>query len=316
MSYIQNGVDPRTGQYTLGINLPALQSYDLNGPELPIALTYNPLNTLDGGYGKGWDLKLSQFTVQSRILALSTGESFKVTGGSAELEPEIEEKKLASFRFFQDGDGRYRVVHKSGLVEYLEVQTGTPQVALPKYIDSAQGHRLTLDYGVYNSTPYLTSIRDEASVLLQVTRNGNLVHVDLRPGAGEQGAPWARYTLELGSGSVNRLILPTQPEACWRFEYVTIRGLLCLKTVHSPTGSREELAYDDGGHAFPGGGRRGAKGAIAAPRSTSPRAAAKLEQVLDQRFGPRSAAPLALPRVTRHVTFPGSEQPDIVVEYT
>jgi YD repeat-containing protein len=316
MSYIQNGVDPRTGQYTLGINLPALRSYDLNGPELPIALTYNPLNTLDGGYGKGWDLKLSQFTVQSRILALSTGETFKVTGSSAQSEPDIKEKKLASFRFFEEGGGHYRVVHKSGLVEHLEVQTGSPQVALPKRIESAQGQRLTLTYGVYNSTPFLTSIRDETSLLLQVVRDGNLVHIDQRPGAGEQGAPWARYTLQLESGSVKRIVLPTQPEASWRFEYQTIRDLLCLKTVHSPAGSREELGYEDGGHVFPGGGRSAGEALTARMAAASPQASETLERVLDHRYGPRSTAPQALPRVTSHVTHPGSGQPSIRVEYT
>jgi len=316
MSYIQNGVDPRTGQYTLGINLPALQSYDLNGPELPIALTYNPLSTLDGGYGIGWDLKLSQFTVQSRILALSTGETFLVTGNSGEPEPDIKEKKLASFRFFQDDDGTYRVVHKSGLVEYLEVQTGSPEIALPKYIESAQGHRLTLDYGVHNSTPFLTGIRDDISPLLQVTRDGNLVHIDQRPGAGESGAPWARYTLELGNDSVRRILLPSEPAASWRFEYESIRDVLCLTTVHSPTGSREQLYYTDGGHAFPGGGRAGGMSLSAFASSLSSSASPRLEQILDELYGPRSVPPQALPRVTRHVTYPGSGQPNIEVVYT
>lgn len=323
MSYIQNGVDPRTGQYTLGINLPALRSYDLNGPELPLSLNFNPLNNDDSGYGKGWDLKLSQYTVATRILALSTGETFKVTGTGS--EPSIKEKKIQSFRFFDDGVGadgvaQFRVVHKSGLVEHLRVEGNINyQVALPKFIDSAQGHRLTLDYIMHLDFPLLRSVREGSTVLLQVSRVGNQVHIDRHPGAGEGGAAWARYTLELDGQQVRRIVLPMQPEASWRLQYQDVLGIQCLKTVDSPTGSREELFYDDGGHQYPDGSRGAGAKLFAAGVDLPPRIAralAELEEQLGRNSGAQPKAPGPLPRVNRHVTHPGFEQLPIEVHYS
>ncbi|RMM02132.1 YD repeat protein, partial [Pseudomonas syringae pv. maculicola] len=36
MSYLQSGVDPRTGQYTVSINLPEVKSNGLRGPVVPL----------------------------------------------------------------------------------------------------------------------------------------------------------------------------------------------------------------------------------------------------------------------------------------
>lgn len=328
MSFIESGVDPRTGQYTLAINLPALQSYDLNGPEFPISLSYNPLNTTHSGYGLGWDLKLSQYTPATGILALSTGETFKSTateGGRLVFK----EQKLDSFRCFVDGNGWYRVVHKSGLVEYLQEQgIAGYQVALPRYVESPQGHRLQLDYQPFGNFLRLATVRDDSSVLLQISIDGKLVHIDQRPGAAEDGGAWARYTLQLGAGDrVDRISLPSTPASSWRFTYELAKGMLILKTISSPTGAVETLEYLDDGHVFPDGssaadhltddgeplsllarearerfelGRRQRSGE--SPAVTQARAAAK-------------ARP-PLPRVTRHVTDPGFGQPVIEVRYT
>ena len=84
MSFLQNGVDPRTGQYTLSVSFPELKSNWLCGPAVPLALSFNPMNILDSGFGLGWNLNLSQFTPHNSILALCTGETFKVTGSGSE----------------------------------------------------------------------------------------------------------------------------------------------------------------------------------------------------------------------------------------
>ncbi|RMR11826.1 YD repeat-containing protein [Pseudomonas amygdali pv. ulmi] len=52
LSYVQSGVDPRTGQYTVAITLPDVKTNGLRGPGMPLALNYNPLNRQDSGFGK------------------------------------------------------------------------------------------------------------------------------------------------------------------------------------------------------------------------------------------------------------------------
>ncbi|WP_210668880.1 hypothetical protein [Pseudomonas protegens] len=83
LSFVNNSVDPRTGQYTLGIELPELAANNLSGPSLPLHIGFNPMNTQDSGFGMGWTLNLTQYDPASNLLHLHTGESYKVTGSDA-----------------------------------------------------------------------------------------------------------------------------------------------------------------------------------------------------------------------------------------
>jgi hypothetical protein len=57
-SFVQSGVDQRTGLYTVSLSFPEVKSCDLSGPAVPLTLAFSPTNTVDGGYGKGWRLGL------------------------------------------------------------------------------------------------------------------------------------------------------------------------------------------------------------------------------------------------------------------
>lgn len=287
MSFLQGGVDPRTGQYTLSISLPDVKTNDLRGPGVPLALAYNPLNTLDSGFGHGWNLQLSQYTPGNQVLSLSTGETFKVTGsdsGSGQLV--MKEKKLDSFHFYQESENRYRVMHKSGLVEILEVRgSAQNRVALPVEIHAPEGHKVTLGYETFSSTHSLLAwIKDDSGkTLLSVKRESVLIEILLHPFGGPDGGPLARFVMVLEGSDrhVARISLPTENLASWRFGYELIRGHLCMKSVETPTGGREDIFYQDNGHEFPAGSGR-----------------------------------TPLPRVTRHLTTPGFSQPVVDVRYT
>ena len=284
MSFVQNSVDQRTGQYSLAIALPALLGNDLVGPDLPLRLSFNAFNDQDSGYGKGWRLALTQYVPSSKMLSLHSGESFKVTGSGA--LPSIREKKLDSFHFHDDSQGsdlRYRVVHKTGLVEVLTPHgTGSDQVALPTRVQAPTGHGLTLGYTDYQGSTCLESIVDDSGVpLLTITYALGQVTFDLRPGAGDRGEAYARYTLQLSNRELRKVILPGAEGANWRFDYITARALTCLAKVWTPTGAVETLEYTDEGHLLPGGGGR-----------------------------------KALPRITGHIVSPGFDQPQLKTTYT
>ncbi|WP_460318724.1 RHS repeat domain-containing protein [Pseudomonas ogarae] len=287
MSSVKNGVDPRTGLYTVAINFPEIQTNDLRGPGFTLALAYSSLNTQDSGYGYGWNLQLSQYTPSNQILSLGTGETFKVTGSdtvSGQLV--MKEKKLDSFHFHQLDESHYRVVHKSGLVEILEV-LGSSQnrVALPVEIRSPSGHTVTLGYVPFSGTQQILAwVKDDSDqTLLMVNRQSSFLEVLLQPFAGPDGDPLARFavTLEGADKYVSRITLPTENEASWRFGYNRIRDQLCMTWVETPAGGREDIFYQDAGHQFPEGSGR-----------------------------------TPLPRVTRHLTTPGFGQPQIDVRYT
>ncbi|MGE8384185.1 MAG: FimD/PapC N-terminal domain-containing protein, partial [Pseudomonas putida] len=124
----------------------------------------------------------------------------------------------------------------------------------------------------------LTKITDMKGVtLLDVSRTGNRVGLTLPSDAGS-----ATYTLVLGNNNrVDRIELPTENLASWRFTYARVRNVDCISTVRTPAGGFEEIAYGDGGHLFPIG-----------------------------------SGITPLPRVTRHLQHPGHGQPAIDTRYT
>ncbi|MDN4548058.1 sugar-binding protein, partial [Pseudomonas sp. C32] len=183
---------------------------------------------------------------------------------------------------------RYRVTHKSGLIEVLQVGgSSEDRVALPVEIYSPAGHCLKLVHASFRGGQRLQSISDAQGELLRINRaNDTQVEILARPDSGPDGAPLARYEMNLNaSGWVTSIVLPTDEKASWRFGYGNgpIRDILCLHEVKTPVGGRETIEYGDDGHPFPAGGN-----------------------------------PKNLPRVTRHNSFPGFGQPkmEMVYRYT
>lgn len=290
MSFMQGGVDPRTGQYTLSLSLPDVKTNDLQGPGLPLSLGFNPLNTTDSGYGRGWSLQLSQYTVSNQVLSLSTGESLKSTSqdppapdGRARMY--FAEQKLDTFHCYAvtspGGGKQYWVMHKSGLVEVLAEQTGG--VALPIEVYAPSGHKVTLAYKSFaTSESLLDTVKDNAGdTLLTVTRAGNEVRIDLAAGTADP----VRFLMRLrpNTALVEQIVLSTADNASWWLDYELKNDYYLVKEARTPVGARETLRYEDGGHQFPEGG---------------------------------ALPPQPLPRVTRHITDTGPGLASVEVGYT
>ncbi|MDF5776987.1 RHS repeat domain-containing protein [Pseudomonas syringae] len=280
LSYVQSGVDPRTGQYTVAITLPDVKTNGLRGPGMPLALNYNPLNRQDSGFGLGWNLQLSQYDPGNQIVSLSSGETFKVDGTSDD-QMLMSEKKIDSFHLYKEDETHFRVMHKSGLVELLELRgSGANRVALPVRVFAPEGHSVTLDYASFGGYQMLSEVTDDSGqLLLGISREDTAVTLRMTTGEG----PDATFKMVLGGSDhrVNRIELPTDNAASWRFVYSLIREHLCMTSVETPVGGREEIFYTDGGHQFPA----------------------------------RAARP-PLPRVTRHRTTPGLGQAQMDVFYS
>lgn len=293
-AYVETGVDPRTGQYTIGLRLPKLKGNDLQGPDFELKLFYTPLNTVDSGFGKGWNLQLTQVrrSGQGEVLTLSSGETYKITDEEADGRLLMREQKLVQFTLYREaaaepgGPARYRVVHRSGLVEVLQMtRLGQEELALPVELHSPLWHSLRLEHRDpfgSDQEPFL-KVSDSQQTLLEVMRGSGQVEIRCYPHGGDDGGPLARYRLTLSStdNRVSDIRLPTANQARWQFSYRPARGFLCISEVHTPYGAHESLFYDDAGHALP-----------------------------------PSADRANLPRVTRHEIAPGFGQPTQVVTYS
>lgn len=280
ISFLSSGVDSRTGQYTLGIELMALVGNYLIGPNLPLRLAFDALTPEDTGFGKGWTLNLTRYIPSTSSLQTHTGEQFHVDGGGA--EPKISEQKLKSFRFLDKGNGEYRVVHRTGMEEQLKViRSGGIDIAVPHRVYAPSGRWIELSHeGRFGEHRCLSRIVDASGLeLLSVTYSNNLITYHLHPDFGE-----TRYQVELKDRWVERVTLPSHDDGSWRLFYensASTQNMTCLRRVETPLGGIETITYDDAGH-----------------------------QLL-------TGAPVArIPRVKTHTVDPGANQPALTTTYS
>ncbi|MEN8639031.1 RHS repeat domain-containing protein [Pseudomonas sichuanensis] len=279
MSFLQTGVDPRTGQYTVSLSLPDVKANALLGPQLQLALFFNPLNTHDSGYGRGWNLQLSQLSPStvpgSQIVAVHTGESFLVKGRDPQASDgrlRMPEKKLDSFHLYErvaGSDSWYELEHRSGLLEKLERVSGSSNLHLPTEIWTRQTTPLKLQYQDFVSEgvtyPRLAALlgingEGEYQPLLTVERTANRLDIVLNPtGVADQQAHFVMTldTLQRVSELVLPAVMTRQGRANqgkWRFGYtIEFNEYHCIERLYSPNGSAEFVGYDPAGHRYANG---------------------------------------------------------------
>lgn len=280
LSYLQGGVDPRTGQYTVALALPSVAANDLAGPELPLVLTFSPLTPLDVGFGIGWSLNLSHVDLAAGglgSLRVSSGESYRITGTDAATnELYMQEQKLRGFRVFSLGANQYRLVHRDGTVEYLG-HPGVGNLRLPTRIETPRGQGVNLKYDGYEGNARLLSVVDDSGrVLVQMEHASGRAMLRLdAEGSGEA----ARFVLNFEARELVEMVLPTDEQASWRIMYRPVGAnadYRCVRELRTPVGAREEVTYHAEGHGVPGNARP------------------------------------PLPRVARHLTFPSNGSEDVL----
>ncbi|GFF97705.1 wall-associated protein [Aspergillus udagawae] len=156
-SFVQKGVDPRTGQYACSVNIYKAPAQTRNCPEFKLTLNYHALNPQDTGLGTGWSFNLSSYEHRQRkTLILLTGENYQVTETASLFL--VKEQKLKSFQARKIKLG-YEVV-------YNKIQDGGDVLLEVRY--EASQVRITQNPG----TP-------EASTLTLVQRNNQLKEIQL-----------------------------------------------------------------------------------------------------------------------------------------
>ncbi|MFD7415513.1 RHS repeat-associated core domain-containing protein [Kitasatospora purpeofusca] len=253
-SSVSGGVDPRTGLYNVRIVLGRLVGNRNLGPSLPLALGYSPLDGTDLGFGRGFSPGLTTYDTDNALLALSTGERYKVVETGTEVLPQ--QKKLDTVRIGKDEDGDfYRIVHKSGEVEILTGPQNAFGLKVPTALLTPAGHRLTLSWDFGEAQPRLLAVADESDTLLTVDLDDAARHVlRVLPGHSEG------YDVELlfqneQLSTVRHLGLgPGEPlEWSFRYEPMGEQGEWgsWLTGVVLPGGMSETASYTADGHRFP-----------------------------------------------------------------
>lgn len=154
--YISSGVDPRTGSFSMQINLGNFISEGGAGFTFPLTISYDPSNPIDSGFGRGWSLPLSEFNKNNNSLKLSTGQSFQIQWNSEIEEYDIPYRKLKDIRVFYISESEeIKVVFKGGKEEYIDYNSG-----VIKKIVSSQGIEINFEFYLYFGRKRLWRIYD------------------------------------------------------------------------------------------------------------------------------------------------------------
>ncbi|MBK4996014.1 RHS repeat-associated core domain-containing protein [Pseudomonas sp. S37] len=241
------------------------------------------------GFGTNWQLQLTRYTPGDNMLTLASGETFKVTGEDPKTgQLLMREKKLDNFHFYRHGDG-YRIVHRSGLVEVLELQgSGSNLAAVPVRVASPLGHALRLNYEPVGGgfVRLKTIFQADGEPVFGTHFSDGILSLNYFPDAA--GGPGASYKMHVTgpNNSVSRIELPSHDKGAWDFRYREVHGLWCMEGVTTPNGGEELILYRDEGHRF---NYKDQNGAMVTG---------------------------TIPRVTDHVISPGLGQPKVDNRYT
>ena len=276
-SFIQKGVDPRTGQYTCTIAIYEAPAETRNCPPLDLSVGYSPLNAQDVGFGPGWSLNLSsyQHRGQPRTLGLSTGEQYQITETTSLVT--VNDQKLKSFQFRKTNSG-YEVVHKSGQIEILSNLNNTYNITVPIEIYAANGRSLKLIWIRAGEHPRLSKIQDGLQDLLEIDYFPASVRITRAPRSTEAST----FTLEQRNNQLAEFRLPIGDASAWTFLYQTLGPMSCLTQVRNPIGLVEDITYQQSGHRLP----------------------------------PHGAPFATIPYVISHTMRPASQQPAMITRYS
>ncbi|KAF7587276.1 hypothetical protein BBP40_007493 [Aspergillus hancockii] len=244
-SFLQKGVDPRTGQYSCSVDIYETPAQTRNCPEFKLTLSYHALNTQDIGLGSGWTFNLSSYEHRQRkTLMLSTGENYQVTETSSVFL--VKEQKLKSFKARKIESG-YEVVYKSGQTEILSNANDTYDRSVPIALYGSNGRSLRFIWERSGSQPRLSKIQDGGDNLLEVRYETSRATITQSPGTPEAST----FTLVQRNKQLVELQLPVSETPPWEFSYVTLGQFTGLSRVKSPIGLIEEINYKQDGHRMP-----------------------------------------------------------------
>lgn len=277
LSFLQSGVDPRTGSYSCRIALSELTSNLLSGPTLPLALSFDPLIRANSGFGRGWSIGISGYNESSRKLSLSTGATYEAVLSRQAFV--LLDNKVDDLKATRRGN-ELLIEHKTGMLEVLRQAGAGSRDWLMSALYSPQGQALYFKYALHGGTRYLSQIRDETRALVDIQLAGSSPTITLWPDSPDKKLIFV-LLLQNGVLTTIRANPGTRDVMEWKFEYLTIDGLLMMSRLQHPIGGHETLSY-------------------------SP-AALKL---------PSNAPVRALPAVSAHNVFPGADQPSIRREYS
>ena len=255
-SFIQSGVDPRTGSYSCNLALNEVLGNRLCGPTVPLALVFSAFNSRNSGLGTGWSLPLSSYNRTNHKLSLSSGTCYHVHTHGTTVS--LLDKKLDTVKVHVHED-TWVIEHKNGTVEELTRPSEDDDEWLPSRIFSPEGRYISFFYSIVQGQRVLRELRDQHQSLLRLEYESDN-NWDSQPGLTlwPDSQPQRRkFHFVIRDNWLRQISLTTphgREAAHWVFDYQTSESAALLMThVQTPAGAVETLSYNLHGHALPSG---------------------------------------------------------------
>ncbi|MDE9486403.1 RHS repeat-associated core domain-containing protein [Xenorhabdus bovienii] len=252
-TYVNGGVDLRTGQYGVTIHLTTLRSQFNPHLSRDISLSFSMMNTTDTGFGTGWSLHNSEYydsaVKPQPTVFLSSGERYQVEPAD---EPNgyiaFKDKKLKDTYIRTTHERQISIVYKIGMTETLTRMADGKPFRLTR-LDFENGEWFDFHYNPENPD-VLASITDtHGTALLRLTSHDNHTIDTAYVRMAEDRE--SRLDFSYVNNQLVTVSLPTEgdgPAPHTVFSYQALGELLAISTVSHPTGSRDNLYYQQAGH--------------------------------------------------------------------
>ncbi|MGJ0638976.1 hypothetical protein [Xenorhabdus bovienii] len=252
-TYVNGGVDLRTGQYGMTIHLTTLRSQFKPHLSRDISLSFSMMNTTDTGFGTGWSLHNSEYydsaVKPQPTVYLSSGEQYQVEPPD---EPNgfiaFKDKKLKDAYIRMINDSQIGIVYKTGVTEKLtRVADGKPFRLIDLHFENGEWFHF-----LYNpeNPDVLASITDahDTPLLRFTSQNNHTIDAAYVRMAEDRES---RIDFSYVNNQLVTVSLPTEgdgPAPHTVFSYQALGELLAISMVSHPTGSRDNLYYQQEGH--------------------------------------------------------------------
>ncbi|MCC2525569.1 RHS repeat domain-containing protein [Vibrio coralliilyticus] len=280
--FINSGVDPRTGSYSISFTLGELLSNKLCGPNFQLIISHNSLNYNDEGFGIGWSLSMSEFDKVNRRLTLSSGKSFETILSNNSNELFMPNRKTKDVRaYLIDNDSIIKIVYKSGNIDYIDYNSG-------KIIRTASklGHEIFFHYAYFQGHYSLCRVNDGYGHSISIDHWSYDYYSIISSENLDSGYSRSYLVSKISRGygmlldSVS-MVNNSQLNTNIIYEYNDELNNYIIKQINHYSGLVEIIDYDYKGHLLPEG----------------------------------SEGIKSVPYVSTHTLVPGFNQPHIVSEY-
>ncbi|MQL47310.1 hypothetical protein GEA64_04570 [Photorhabdus khanii] len=249
-SYINTGVDPRTGQYSANINIITLRPNNVGNLEQALSLSFSPLTTLNNGFGIGWRFSSTTLDVKTLTFSRANGEQFKCKP----LPPNghdisFKDKKLKDLRVHKFDSNIFYVYNKNGVIEILK-RIGSSDIAKTTAIEFPDGE--AFDF-IYNSRVALSEIKYRATGknYLKLNYDGiNCTSVEYP----DDNNITARISFDYRNDYLITVTVPYDASgpidsARFKITYKMLQGIFpVIDNFRTPTGYIELVSYKENGH--------------------------------------------------------------------